>query len=532
MKPASVLVLDDEAGIVLLCKRVLERAGYAVTALTDPRQALEWLGQNGVDLLLVDIRMPEVDGFEVIARARRLQPDLAILVMTGFGTVETAIHALRQGVDGLLLKPFEKSEELVEAVEQALLDNRQKRDAARLQALRPLFEISESLHSETRSEVLLDLVVRALLGQFRCRHAAYYEYSPAEGRFVLLAGEGKTLADFVVQVDASGVPLVIHAGGSGESHVQARLQRAALSTAMFTPIARQGFRGVFLVARDAGEAAFSEADLEMFQILTRQAAAAIENARLYDEQRAYVRRIEESQMALLQAEKMAAVGRLSASIAHEINNPLQSVQNCLHLAGREDVPAEERQEYFQMACAELERLSRTVQRMLDFYRPAAARPDEVDLVELLHYVTNLTRKQLAERGIAVELILPEKLPAVRAIRSQIQQVFLNLILNAFDAMPNGGELRVTARAARGGVEILFQDNGPGIPPELRANIFEPFFSTKEGGTGLGLTVSYNIATAHGGSLELMREQTRGAGFRLFLPIRAGGNYEAQHSGGG
>lgn len=89
------------------------RAGYMVTALTDPKEAVDWLKEHAADLLLVDIRMPEVDGFELITLARRLQPDLAVLVMTGFGTIEMAIHALRQGVDGLILKPFQNGEELI-----------------------------------------------------------------------------------------------------------------------------------------------------------------------------------------------------------------------------------------------------------------------------------------------------------------------------------------------------------------------------------------------------------------------------------
>ena len=518
MDPISVLVVDDEQGIALLCKRILTRAGYVVTSLTDPRQAVEWLTQNKADLLLVDIRMPEVDGFEVVAHARRLQPDLAILVMTGFGTVETAIRALRQGVDGLLLKPFDKSSELVEAVKLALADSQQKHDAARTHALRPLFEVTESLLSETRSEPLLDLIVRAILGQLRCSHAAYYQYSYEEECFVLLSGQGKTLADFIVQVDAGGTPLLINSSGPGDVDAQARLSKAGLSAAMFVPIVRQNFRGVLFAGRNVGELSFSEADMEMFQILGRQAAAAIENARLYDEQRAYIRKIEESQNALLQAEKMAAAGRLSASIAHEVNNPLQSVQNCLHLAGREDLPAEKRKEYFDMARVELERLTLTVQRMLDFYRPGAAKPEKVDLVELLSYVINLTQKQLAERGVKVKVELPASLPTVMAVGSQIQQVFINLILNSYDAMSTGGYLRISARAVKAGVEILFEDSGAGISREQQSSIFEPFFSTKEGGTGLGLTVSYNIITAHGGTLELLPDHGKGACFRVFIPI--------------
>lgn len=518
MDPISVLVVDDEPGIALLCKRLLSRVGYSVTAMTNPREAVEWLKQNKASLLLVDIRMPEVDGFEVITHARRLQPDLAVLVMTGFGTVETAISALRQGVDGLLLKPFEKSGELVDAVKQALADSQQKHDAARIYALRPLFEVTESLFSETRSESLLELIVKAILGHLRCSHAAYYQYSSDEGRFVPLASQGKMLADFIIQVDATGSPLIVNATGPGDTNSQMRLSKAQLGAVMFVPIARQGFRGVFFAGRNLEEPAFSEADMEMFLILSRQAAAAIENARLYDEQRAYVRKIEESQNALLQAEKMAAAGRLSASIAHEVNNPLQSVQNCLHLAGREDLPAEKRKEYFDMARVELERLSLTVQRMLDFYRPGTVQSQQVDLAELVGYVVNLTQKQMEERGIRVKVELPAALPPVQAVSSQIQQVFINMILNSFDAMPQGGLLHIAGRTARGGVEILFQDSGLGVPREKQSSIFEPFFSTKEGGTGLGLTVSYNIISAHGGTLELLPDHGKGATFRVYLPI--------------
>ena len=214
---------------------------------------------------------------------------------------------------------------------------------------------------------------------------------------------------------------------------------------------------------------------------------------------------------------MAAAGRLSASIAHEVNNPLQSVQNCLHLAGREDLPQEKRKEYFEMARLELERLSVTVQRMLDFYRPGVTKPEKVSTTELLNYVVNLTYKQLSERGIQVLSELPSNLPQVMAVSSQIQQVFINLILNSYDAMPEGGILHISGRSIGNGVEILFQDSGPGVPRERESNIFEPFFSTKEGGTGLGLTVSYNIITAHRGNLELLLNHGEGACFRVFLP---------------
>jgi signal transduction histidine kinase len=190
----------------------------------------------------------------------------------------------------------------------------------------------------------------------------------------------------------------------------------------------------------------------------------------------------------------------------------------LHLAGREDLPAEKRREYFALAQTELERLMKTMQRMLDFYRPGAAKVTHVDILELLQHVLSLTSQQLGQRQIEVEADLPEALPRIYAVSSQIQQIFFNLILNALDAMPSGGKLIIRAREHEHGIEIIFQDTGPGIPEGRRNNIFEPFFSTKEGGTGLGLTVSYNIVTAHGGTLDLVNEAEPGACFRLFLPM--------------
>jgi len=140
------------------------------------------------------------------------------------------------------------------------------------------------------------------------------------------------------------------------------------------------------------------------------------------------------------------------------------------------------------------------------------------LHELLDYVLNLMSKQLEKQGVQVRVDISENIPTVIAVGSQIQQVLINLILNSFDAMPDGGELQIRARATKGGVEILLQDSGSGIPEDRQPHIFEPFFSTKEGGTGLGLTVSYNIITAHGGILELASTNGRGACFRVYLPI--------------
>ena len=513
----KILVLDDEPSITLLCMRLLKRAGYDVVVFTEAAPAYEHLSKHHVDLLLVDIRMPDADGFEVIGRAKQMQPDIAVLVMTGFGTVETAIQALRQGVDGLLLKPFEQGSELVDTVKQAFLDSERKRDAARIQALRPLFNVTESLLSETHPKQLLELITKALQGHLRCTHVGYYQID--NGQLHLISGTKKAPDTvFLKKFEDIDSPVLINTSSPGSKDFTSQLQMLKLGTAMLVPVKRLNTNSVFFVGREPDEPPFREPDMEMFLILSSQAAIALENARLYGELRDYVKQVEESQQALLQAEKMATAGRLAVSIAHEVNNPLQAVQNCLHLAGRDDLSEEQRVEYFDLAQTELERLMTTVQRMLEFYRPGAVSPDEVELHSLLTHVLSLMAKQLEKQEIQVQLNIPDSLPKVVAVGSQVQQVLINLILNSADAMSDGGELVINVRALQNGIEILLQDNGPGIADDRLPHIFEPFFSTKDGGTGLGLTVSYNIVTAHGGTLELASNSGSGACFRIYLPF--------------
>jgi len=522
----NILVVDDEPGITRLCERLLRQADYNVASFTDPLVALKYLEKNKIDLLLVDIRMPDINGFDIIARLHQYQPDAATLVMTGFGTVETAIQALRQGVDGLLLKPFETAGELIQTVQQVLADNQKKRDMARSSALRPLFDLTESFLTETRPERLLDLILNAVTAQLHCEHAGFYRFVDEGGQLQLLSGKGTTLPDeasskdggVIGRTDATGTPLWITMTGPSEEGLQALLAQFGLCSIMCAPIARLNVRGVLYVARTVNMTPFREVDWEMFLLLARQSAIAMENARLYEELREYVKRVEDSQQALIRAEKMATAGRLTASIAHEINNPLQAVQNCLHLATRGELTAKQQKKYLGLANVELERLMNTVQRMLDFYRPGAIEPKRIEIAATLRHVIDLLSPQLTARDVHVTTSLSSKLPPVMGVTSQIEQVFINLVLNAYDAMPNGGELHISARPARDMVEILFQDSGAGVPEDVRNKIFEPFVSSKDGGIGLGLSVSYGIVSAHGGNLDLMPGES-GACFRVALPVK-------------
>ena len=284
-----------------------------------------------------------------------------------------------------------------------------------------------------------------------------------------------------------------------------------------TPLNSGETNQILFAARERGDSPFGDTELETLRILSRQAIVALENAHLYDELQDHIRQVEESQQALIQAEKMAAVGRLTASIAHEINNPLHSVRNCLHLAGRHELPDADRQEYLEMADEEMDRLMSTVRQMLDFYRPSAVDRKPTDINDLLARVLKLLNSQLADHNINVHQKFETEIPQVLAVDNQIQQVFFNLILNAMEAMTNGGDIFITTNQERKNVSVWIEDSGPGILEEQREEIFEPFVSSKDKGLGLGLTVSYGVVIAHGGSLTLVPPDGKGACFKLSLP---------------
>jgi PAS domain S-box-containing protein len=226
------------------------------------------------------------------------------------------------------------------------------------------------------------------------------------------------------------------------------------------------------------------------------------------------------QAALLQAEKLAIAGKLAASLAHEINNPLQSVIGCLGLAKETLAEGGDVSRYFQVALEELRRVARIVAQLRDLNRPPKPEKKEpTDVNGLLEGVLVLSRKQCENRQVEIIWKAVADLPLLLLARDQVQQVFLNLLLNALDAMPGGGRLQVsTTRTSQpAGVRIAFTDSGGGIPPDVLPRVFDPFYSTKPEGLGLGLPISHDIVKQHGGRIEMDSQVGKGTTVTVWLP---------------
>ncbi|MFH1293892.1 MAG: PAS domain S-box protein [Pseudomonadota bacterium] len=232
------------------------------------------------------------------------------------------------------------------------------------------------------------------------------------------------------------------------------------------------------------------------------------------------RKLRQTQEQLLQSEKLAAMGRLTSQIAHELNNPLYGIMNTLELMKTEIPPESKRRKILEMALSETVRLTEMLRKMLSFSKPDEEEKQPTNINTILDEILLLHEKQLREYSIRIFSSLAEDLDMVKASKNQLRQVFLNIISNARDAMPEGGTLSVTTRAEGDNVHIDISDTGTGIRKENLNKIFDSFFTTKDNmkDIGLGLSVCYGFIKDHGGDISVKSEWGSGATFTIILPM--------------
>ena len=232
------------------------------------------------------------------------------------------------------------------------------------------------------------------------------------------------------------------------------------------------------------------------------------------------RKLRETQEKLLQSEKLAAMGKLTSQIAHELNNPLYGIMNTLELLKTEISPESKRRKVLNMALSETERLTELLRKMLSFSRPEDEERQRTDVNTILDELLLLLRKQLMEHSIRISSSFADDLARVYASRSQLRQVFLNVISNARDAMPDGGTLTVKTMEKGDEIRIEITDTGTGIREEDINRIFDAFFTTKDGvkDVGLGLSVCYGFIKEHGGDIRVSSQWGSGTTFTVILPI--------------
>jgi signal transduction histidine kinase len=275
--------------------------------------------------------------------------------------------------------------------------------------------------------------------------------------------------------------------------------------------------GIYLIHTEKPQPEFSNQDLQLLSVLANQAAAGVENWRTYRQLLKANEELKASQAQIVQAAKMAAIGELAAGVAHEIKNPLQVLLLHLELIDKGRPVAN----WTEMFGKQVRRLADITRRLMDFARNASeeVKMEPVQVKKIIEETTAMVHHEFIGSGITFALELPDELPPVAGNGNYLQQVFLNLLLNARDAMPKGGAIGISAALTGFHIIIRFSDTGIGIDKSILEKIFRPFFTTKgEKGTGLGLAVCHKIIAQHKGEIRVESEAGKGTTFTIFLPV--------------
>ncbi len=266
--------------------------------------------------------------------------------------------------------------------------------------------------------------------------------------------------------------------------------------------------------------AFHESDILVMETLADEIAIAIENARLYQAVQTELIERKRMEQQIMRSERLAAMGNLAATLAHEIKNPLQAIQSYIELVMDFTLEIGERDEYLGLCSQEVDRLIQITERVLNLARSSEnARPIPVAVQSLAERSLALVKKSMEKANIQVTTYLEAELPLVQVVPDQITQVLLNIMLNATEALSKGGNIQIRAFRDGSMVALTLANDGPIIPHEYMDRLFEPYFTTKPGNTGLGLYVCHNILAQHGGSISVANTGAdRGVTFTVRLPV--------------
>ena len=539
MDTRTVLIVDDDKIIREQLEKELKREFFRPFLAADGKTALEAFSQEKIDIVILDVKLPDIDGLEVLKRIKEKKPDCEVIVITGFGAQEIAITSLRKGAIDYIEKPIEMDEL------SAALGRAQEKLAER-----------EELDYKNRLLVIDDEeeIVKRL--------KKFLEKEGYEVAYALNGKEGLNI------IENSKVDVVITDIRMDDMDGIEVLQRAKRLYQDIEGIMVTGFKEQELAIRSlrAGAIDYITKPVNLDELLFAVKKAIerinLNRNRLYRNRELKIsseivskmneeleRRVEqrtdelsETQALLFQTSKLATLGEMSAGLAHEINQPLGGIslvaKHLRKLMEREALSREEIESGLRDIESSVKRMSKVIQHIRTFARQDTLQFVELDVNETIDSALSLVGEQLRLHGIEVLRELSPALPRIAGEPYQLEQVWINLIANARDALAEkekqiaDGRLQITnynksltisttynTEPEIPSVEVRFQDNGIGVSEEQKEKVFEPFFTTKEVGkaTGLGLAISHGIIESHKGKIEMESKKNKGTTVRVILP---------------
>ncbi len=474
-----VLVVEDSETLSRMIADRLEAEGFGCEICADGLEALSRFEEGRPDAIVLDLNLPRLHGLDVLRHVKKARPDTVVVVLTGHGSEQTALKALKLGADEYLKKPFQ-GDVLVRSLRAHL-------ERAQLQRwIASECPLPADLETRTLARVFLEAPT-ALVHVDRENHirilnrAAVRLLSRPAGELVgapmadLVCGELRCRWPERVRQEA-GLP----GGYQGEVYLEGGAGRFPAAVAA-------------VEGPDPGDLILAIRDLTHQKTLEKQ---------------------------YLESKKLASLGRVVEGVAHEVRNPLISIGGFARKLRRSLDHGPERR-YVDVILSEVERLERMVRDIEEyvlFSRERKPRFAPVDLRQILSVCLDRHRPQAEKQGVTVRYEPPRELPTIFGDRDLLDELFGGLVENALEAMPGGGELEVSFRLAANWVQVRVRDTGVGIDPEDLEEIFDPFFTSKTSGTGLGLAKAHLIVDEHSGTIEFDSHPGRGTVCTVAFPV--------------
>lgn len=483
---AKILISDDSEILNHMLKDLFEEAGFEVVQAFNGYECKALFLKENPDLALVDVQMPQADGIEVLRFIKSKSKDTVVVLMTGAGSEETAVSAMKLGADEYITKPF-RTDKVVELAKKLLKNRAAMQENIRLR--RRIREGERHLAHLTKiiNEGLITTDDKGRI-QFANRAASKmwgYSEDELKGKDIhfLIRGEARTLLyrDLVRDTIRKG-------SIEGEFHFRKKDKGSFpgyLSTSVIEE--KNRVRGIVAVVAD----------------LTK---------------------VYEFERRLKQSEKLASLGIVVEGVAHEVRNCLTSLGGFARRLKKANASDSDSGRYAEIILDDVERLEKMVKDIEDyvhfskFYSFEFRKVDVLPIIEKARerVVTGLTSE--AAKAVAYRQEVEKGLPEISADPDALEEVFYNLILNAYDAMAGGGKLVVSIKRVNAAVSISFTDTGPGIRREDIGEIFNPFFTSKTSGAGMGLSKVYLLVEEHRGTVNVSSELNKGTTFEVFLPL--------------
>ena len=543
----KILVVDDEEIMLKLACDALRSQGHKVIGASGAFEALDRLKQEKFDFILTDIKMPEMNGLELIDAAHRINPSMGAIFMTGYASLDTAQKAIQEGAYDYILKPFDL-QEIRSAVSRAVKKRNQSLEDGRKSGISQLYDMNRILYTAGDSKSLLKLSVEFALIQSRLNKGVilYFKQKPQLLELYLVKDlkqnrfEEETLRlENPVLPELSQVKDIVQINDFKDSPVFGEFKTllsnsntaAELASwegeTLLIPLKKAEFPdGFIILSRSPHDPEISEDDLKLLAILGIQTTISLENQTLLiDSQKSY-KELQNLQEQIIGMEKMATQGRISSEIGHELNNYLTVILGNFQIlnAKIERGGLTHSDKSLSIISANLEKIKKFAQGLLDF-STLKAEKTKCDLNALIEKTIAFIKPQNIFINISLVTRLEPLLPHPVADGGQIQQVLYNLLNNAADAMGKrkgeGGTITVGTQYAPGDdmVELWVQDTGKGMSEEELKRLFTRGFTTKEEGHGIGLSICKRIMDQHHGTIQVESRLNQGSTFRIKLPLK-------------